>query len=194
MWATALYAGLRRGELIALRWEDVDLGRGLIRVERSWDVRAGVIGPKSRAGRRKVPIAAVLRDYLDEHKLATERSEGLVFGRTESRPFEPVSAAARAASAWKAENAKGQENDLDALAPITLHEARHVRRADDRRRREREGAHQQHAVCSGSVRHLRPARHRAQRTPARLNHAGNGKRSGAGVEPTQPGATRPHRF
>jgi integrase len=29
VWATALYAGLRRGELLALRWEHVDLARGV---------------------------------------------------------------------------------------------------------------------------------------------------------------------
>jgi len=57
IWATALYAGLRRGELRALRWEDVDLGGGLIRVERGWDDREGPIGLKSKAGRRRVPIA-----------------------------------------------------------------------------------------------------------------------------------------
>jgi integrase len=124
LWATALYAGLRRGELMALRWEDVDLAAGLIRVERSWDVREGIIEPKSRAGRRRVPIAAVLRDYLDEHKLATERSEGLVFGCSETRPFEPVSLAARAATAWM--NAKRKEQELDPRKPITLHEARHT--------------------------------------------------------------------
>jgi integrase len=37
VWATALYAGLRRGELQALRWRDVDLEAGVIRVEGSWD-------------------------------------------------------------------------------------------------------------------------------------------------------------
>ncbi len=62
LWATAFYAGLRRGELRALRWSDVDLAGGVLRVERSWDVKEGVIEPKSFAGRRKVPIAAV-RDY-----------------------------------------------------------------------------------------------------------------------------------
>jgi integrase len=35
IWATAPYAGLRRGELKALRWDDVDLGKGVLRVERA---------------------------------------------------------------------------------------------------------------------------------------------------------------
>jgi integrase len=60
LWATAMYAGLRRGELLALKWEQVDLAQGVIRVERAWDVKEGAIEPKSRAGRRSVPIPAVL--------------------------------------------------------------------------------------------------------------------------------------
>jgi integrase len=47
LWATAMYAGLRRGELMALRWEDVDLTKNLITVSRSWDVKAGPIEPKA---------------------------------------------------------------------------------------------------------------------------------------------------
>ncbi len=39
LWATAMYAGLRRGELMALHWEDVDLASGLIRVERAYDLK-----------------------------------------------------------------------------------------------------------------------------------------------------------
>ncbi len=59
LWATALYAGLRRGELMALRWEDIDLAAGVIRVERSYEPTSDVyVQPKSRAGDRKVPIAA----------------------------------------------------------------------------------------------------------------------------------------
>ena len=42
LWAVALYAGLRRGELMALRWEDIELAKGLIRVERAWDPVARV--------------------------------------------------------------------------------------------------------------------------------------------------------
>jgi integrase len=69
IWVTALFAGLRRGELMALRWEDVDLAAGVIRVERSYDDKGRMeIEPKSRAGQRTVPIVGALRDVLVEHK------------------------------------------------------------------------------------------------------------------------------
>ena len=61
VWATALYGGLRVGELQALHVEDVDLAAGLIHVQRGWDQYEGEQRPKSRAGERRVPIAAVLR-------------------------------------------------------------------------------------------------------------------------------------
>jgi integrase len=114
LWATAFYAGLRRGELIALRWSDVDLAGGVIRVQRSWDVKEGVIQPKSAAGVRTVPIAAVLGDYLIEHRLSN--STGLVFGRDTERPWSTGWITERASRAWK--TAK--------LKPITLHECRHT--------------------------------------------------------------------
>jgi integrase len=41
LWATAMYAGLRRGELQALAWEHVDLAVGVIRVEL-------LMGPRAR--------------------------------------------------------------------------------------------------------------------------------------------------
>lgn len=116
LWATALYAGLRRGELLALEWPDVDLAGGLIHVRRSWDDQDGAIEPKSKAGRRKVPIPAVLRDHLVEHRMRQGRSQGLVFGRSASEPFNPTSATNRADTAWEAAK----------LERITLHEARHT--------------------------------------------------------------------
>lgn len=87
LWGCAFYAGLRRGELRALLWNDVDLADGLIRVERSMSGHGETHDPKSRAGRRGVPIVATLRDLLVEHKLAARRDTGLVFGSTATQPF-----------------------------------------------------------------------------------------------------------
>ena len=57
-------------------------------MERAYDPKAHqLIAPKSRAGRRRVPIAAVLRDQLLEHKL-NAGGEGLAFGRADGRPFD----------------------------------------------------------------------------------------------------------
>ena len=50
VWATAMYAGLRRGELRALELSDINLDANVIRVQRSWDAVEGLIEPKSHAG------------------------------------------------------------------------------------------------------------------------------------------------
>ncbi|MGZ4380862.1 MAG: tyrosine-type recombinase/integrase [Gaiellaceae bacterium] len=115
LWATALYAGLRRGELQALRWDDVDLAKGVIRVELAWDVREGEIEPKSHAGRRTVPIAAALRDYLVEHKQQASGNDR-IFARPDGHAFDAPTVDARAKTAWRRAG----------LEPITMHEARHT--------------------------------------------------------------------
>src|SRR5581483_2518014 len=69
LWATALYGGLRRGELMALEWENIDFDGGVIAVERSWDVVVGPVAPKSRSGQRRVPVPGVLRSLVLEHRL-----------------------------------------------------------------------------------------------------------------------------
>jgi integrase len=111
-----MYAGLRRGELLALRWEDVDLAAGVIHVERSWDVKEGVVAPKSRAARRSVPIAGALREYLVQHALRSGRRAGLVFATAAGQPFTPSNVRKRANAAWM----------RIGLAPIGLHECRHT--------------------------------------------------------------------
>ncbi len=117
IWATAMYAGLRRGELRALRAEDVDLASGVIRVEHGWDPAEGEIDLKSSAGRRKVPISAVLRDFLDEHLAGSGRSGSeRIFGATSARPFVGEKLSERADKAWEAAG----------LTRITLHECRHT--------------------------------------------------------------------
>ena len=64
LWATAFNGGLRMGELRALDWSAVDLPAEIIRVEHSWDRVEGLVEPKSRKGKRTVPIPSVLRGYL----------------------------------------------------------------------------------------------------------------------------------
>ena len=130
IWATAFYAGLRRGELQALRASDIDLGRAEIAVQRSWDQYEGPISPKSKAGVRTVPILGVLRDQLDARALAT--GSDLVFGRGVGEPFGPKGVADRAKRVWTVANEReceaaerdGREPEL--LRPITLHECRHT--------------------------------------------------------------------
>ena len=95
----------------------MDLGRSEIRVERSWDQVEGPVEPKSATSTRTLPLLALLRDYLDEHKLATgRRGEELAFGRTATDAFVPSTVRTRARAAWEAAG----------LEPITLHECRHT--------------------------------------------------------------------
>jgi integrase len=128
LWATAIYAGLRRGELMGLRWDDVDLGGRTILVRRQYDqVAKAMTAPKSDAGEREVPIPAVLAELLLAHRLR-EPGGGrrLVFARgslagtcrrgCESRPFSATSLARRAKAAWRARG----------LDPMRMHEGRHA--------------------------------------------------------------------
>ena len=115
LWATAMYAGLRLGELQALRWEDIDLERRVIRVHRSWDRYEGDVEPKSMAGTRTVPIAAVLRKELEAHRSSSE-IESFAFGRREDLPFSAAGVVVRAHRLWKEAG----------LVKIGLHECRHT--------------------------------------------------------------------
>jgi len=128
-----MYAGLRLGELRALRVEDVDLANGVIRVERGWDPVEGEIELKSHAGRRKVPISAALRDFLTDHRARTGR-EGpeLIFGRTGGDPFIANRVQGRSDNAWELANtrerelAASEDREPLLLERITPHACRHT--------------------------------------------------------------------
>jgi integrase len=117
LWATALYAGLRRGELQALRWSDIDLDQNLVHVHRSWDRVEGPIQPKSHAGHRRIPLTQTLRRYLITHQLNHPHTnpDHLVFGNCD-HAFEPNTTLRRARKIW---HAAGR-------TPILLHECRHT--------------------------------------------------------------------
>lgn len=68
--------GMRRGEVFALRWRDVDLDADLIRVTGSLQRAGGklrIVEPKSARGRRTVALPASVVDALRQHR--KEQSE-----------------------------------------------------------------------------------------------------------------------
>jgi integrase len=62
---TAAMTGMRQGELLALRWMDVDWVAKRIRVRRNY-VRGHMDSPKSRSGERSVPLATRVASELQE--------------------------------------------------------------------------------------------------------------------------------
>jgi len=125
-WTVAFYAGLRCGEIQALRWHDIDFDRGVIRVERSWDRKAGPIAPKSKAGFRKVPMSMLIRRELRElqQQDISRRGDDLVFGRTADQAFAPQTLHRRTKAAWL-EAGMIAEWAAEGMDVPGLHDARH---------------------------------------------------------------------
>ena len=66
LYITAAMTGLRQGELIALRWRDVDWPAGKVRVRQNY-VRGKFGTPKSKRSSRSVPLADEVAGALDRH-------------------------------------------------------------------------------------------------------------------------------
>lgn len=122
IYTAAFYAGLRRGELQALKVDDVKEDR--ISVSRSWDQVAGEKEPKSKAGIRDIPLVEPLRSIL-EKRCEGRPKTAFVFGSDEA-PFSPNTLRDSSLRQWAAAAVgaflRGQDAGLD---PIGLHEARH---------------------------------------------------------------------
>ena len=100
---TALYTGMRRGELLGLRWCDVDLPLATISVTQSLQRLYGgefsVREPKSAHSRRLIPMPpslAVLLRRHNEHEEQrkellgmTDSPTDLVFSRYDGHPLDP---------------------------------------------------------------------------------------------------------
>lgn len=130
LFALVFATGMRRGELCALRWQDVDLEAGLVRVDRSvtatkesriyttpknHERRAVTIDPRTVAALKALKVRQA-RDRLS-WGAAWEGEEGLLFTWENGSPLHPdyVSKAFVSAQAG-----------LDELPRIKLHEARHT--------------------------------------------------------------------
>ncbi|MCT2589501.1 site-specific integrase [Streptomyces sp. N2-109] len=102
LYVLALVMGMRRGELLGLLWESVDLERGTLMVERSLQRVNGqltLVRPKTRSSVRTVPLPPLVVQALTDHRerqaqervAAGERwrEKGLVFTSRVGTPLEP---------------------------------------------------------------------------------------------------------
>jgi integrase len=73
LFAAAIYTGMRQGELLGLRWPDVEVEAGTLRVRQAVqkiDDKWQFVEPKSANGKRTVPLCEPVREVL---KLQKER-------------------------------------------------------------------------------------------------------------------------
>jgi integrase len=117
LWAAAFHAGMRFGELRALRWEYVDLAQSRLHVLEAMDDRQAITAPKTKAGMRVLPITLHLRKPLLALRAECDGNPAaFVFGEPNGKPFAHTSVTRRARKTWLAVG----------LDPVTLHEARHA--------------------------------------------------------------------
>jgi integrase len=102
LYVLAVCLGLRRGELLGLRWQDVDLEAGTLEVIQTLQRVAGrlqFVKPKTEDSERTIPLPPICLDALKEHRKRqfAERSDrwadwedhGLVFPSRRGTPMEP---------------------------------------------------------------------------------------------------------
>ena len=93
----AILSGLRRGELFALRWKDIDEHARMLTVREA--VYDGTFGtPKTEAGSRRIPLSeTVLRLVMEWTAHATDtRPEALLFATRLATPISPNNVLRRA--------------------------------------------------------------------------------------------------
>jgi len=85
LYITAAMTGLRQGELLGLRWLDIDWSAARIRVRQSF-VRGEFGSPKSRRSSRSVPLADQVAGELERHfqRSAYAGDDDLVFCHPET--------------------------------------------------------------------------------------------------------------
>ena len=103
IWATAIYAGLRYGELRALRWAAIDFSAKTIRVRESWDPKEGSIAPKTRTSARTTPMPEAARAVLValRSRRSSASDSALAYSADDGSPFHAASIYRRADRAWE---------------------------------------------------------------------------------------------
>jgi integrase len=110
--------GLRQGELLGLRWRDIDWPAARIRVRQSY-VRGEFGAPKSRRSSRSVPLADRVAGELERHFQRSEfqADDDLVFCHPETgRPLDR----SRLTKRFKATAKRA------GIRPVRFHDLRHT--------------------------------------------------------------------
>ncbi len=102
IWLLSLATGMRRGELLGLRWQDVDLQRHTLSVRQTIGIVGGKLEikpPKTKNSRRDVAVQNTVIAALREHRVAQHErrlalgclweDHDLVFCAANGRPIHP---------------------------------------------------------------------------------------------------------
>lgn len=118
---TAIFTGMRLGELLGLLWEDVDFANATIHVHRQWSREGHHAEPKTRAAHRRVVLAPDLLTFLRLHRARSRFS-------TES-DFVFSSRAGTALghrNVCRAFTAVAKKAGLAEVPKVTFHSLRHI--------------------------------------------------------------------
>jgi integrase len=138
LWLLIVQTGMRRGEALGVRWQDIDLDKGKLRVRQSVESLRGnphIQTPKSAAALRTITLfpesVAALKAHRDaqmfRRKAAGEawQDNDLVFCTGEGKPVAPTHAL-RALRRIRAAANKAVEDDADLLPAFDIHDLRHT--------------------------------------------------------------------
>ncbi|HEY3925878.1 MAG TPA: site-specific integrase [Acidothermaceae bacterium] len=97
-WHLAIHTGMRRGELLGLKWADVDLAHGQVSVRRgvvAVGYQVQISEPKTARSRRLVALDDATVRLLEEHRSVRNAAGGSVagsaflFAGADGHPFHP---------------------------------------------------------------------------------------------------------
>jgi integrase len=129
LYVLAISAGLRQGELLGLKWGDIDLVYHSLQVQRTLSMtKKGVtfVPPKSAKGRRNLTLTTRAAKALIKHRMAQEEEgqklgnlwedHGLVFPNQSGKPLHPWIVTKRFKKVLKESN----------LPEVRFHDLRHT--------------------------------------------------------------------